>query len=574
MTKEIIRIPSHCVCMYDDPLKEISDIFQKVRRNNRSCTNNNNDDDVDKMIEFEQDGDGCTVLHSIMRCCYDSESDAHDHLIEAISLLLDMGDRNLVLTTDLQGRTPLHMKLYGTPIEIIRKMISIAGSQLWTVRDCDEKPCPIYRHTRDCNDGTVLQAAFYNEAPTEVLKELITIGGKDLLNGANSNRKILLYAIMYTVSFSIVELILDSFGSDIIFEQDFVGKTALHHIVTRSSEYQPIVVRHVISVLLNIGGSKLLSMQNKLGWTALHSACNAKFSCFHSLSKMIKIGGKDFIMIKDDLERSAIFYISHEDAEAAITIVSMLLEVTGNELLQQLDREGDTVLQYYMHYMTFGHDNSSFEAFEALEAILFKFLQEPAEEGFGIEGVFNLLLWGESRELFREHVWRDFVYILEQVYPKLQTPPSILHAAILTNAPEHVIRDIIVRFDCIFIRDNKGKYPIELAIEKGIAWDKGMKVIIEEITSMENVAARYGIEWESKMKELVNTNVDVIENGSRTDPITGLSPIVLATMCYKSDLNSIFCTLRSNPQLIECSVATTALKKRKRGEEEKTIKRG
>jgi len=139
---------------------------------------------------------------------------------------------------------------------------------------------------------------------------------------------------------------------------------------------------------------------------------------------------------------------------------------------------------------------------------------------------------------------------LQRAISDLESPPPILQAAIIAKAPQRIIADIINRFDSISIKDSFGRYPIYVAIEKGLEWTEGMQEVIEAISVKQqrpiiHVAAQYGLSWRDCMSELVKSNVDDVVNG--TDSLTGLRLFMLAAMDKNSDLSSIYGMMRMSP---------------------------
>ena len=145
--------------------------------------------------------------------------------------------------------------------------------------------------------------------------------------------------------------------------------------------------------------------------------------------------------------------------------------------------------------------------------------------------------------------WEDFSSSLEIAISVLESPPSILQAAIIAKAPQHIIVDIIDRFDCIFVRDSFDRYPINVAVEEGL--ESGViqqiiqKMSIEQNCPTIHVASQHGLQWSEYMKELVESNTEEVVYGF--DNTTGLRLYMLAAMGNYSDLSTIYGMMRMNP---------------------------
>ncbi|GFH45774.1 hypothetical protein CTEN210_02248 [Chaetoceros tenuissimus] len=82
-------------------------------------------------------------------------------------------------------------------------------------------------------------------------------------------------------------------GRDIVFEKDYESQTPLHDAC--ASDRASI---DTINLLIDIGGKKLLLMQDRHGWTALHSACRW-IDNTEVIKLLIRRGGRELAKIQD-----------------------------------------------------------------------------------------------------------------------------------------------------------------------------------------------------------------------------------------------------------------------------------
>ena len=133
----------------------------------------------------------------------------------------------------------------------------------------------------------------------------------------------------------------------------------------------------------------------------------------------------------------------------------------------------------------------------------------------------------------------------------------ILQALIVNKAPKHIINSTIDHFaESINTTDSFGRYPIDVAVRHGLAWDSGMKDIAEAFASSQqtmilNVCAKHGIQWENGTKEVLQTCV--ANHLEREDDRTGLYPFMVAAVGgeYEYDLDTIFHMIQASPLLVQ-----------------------
>ena len=108
----------------------------------------------------------------------------------------------------------------------------------------------------------------------------------------------------------------------------------------------------------------------------------------------------------------------------------------------------------------------------------------------------------------------------------------------------------------ILVKDSHNRYPIDVAVDKGLQWEDGMKEIFDKFTSTQQdtvqnkllAAIRHGVKWDQGLKYILKeSRVHV----SDVDKMTNLYPFMLAASEQKCDLDSVFSLIQVNPQLVK-----------------------
>ena len=104
------------------------------------------------------------------------------------------------------------------------------------------------------------------------------------------------------------------------------------------------------------------------------------------------------------------------------------------------------------------------------------------------------------------------------------------------------------------VKDSRGRYPIDVANELELGWDKGMKEIVDTFAYAQGInpvimSAKYGLTWENSMKNVVGKSEIGIIQGK--EEISGLYPFMLAGVGMKYDLGSIFKLIQRSPRTVQ-----------------------
>lgn len=405
-------------------------------------------------------------------------------------------------------------------------------------------------------EPSTLQWVLILRKTAAVVLKLIEIGGKQLVMKKNNYEETVLHTLCrHHAPIQIFVKLIEIGGQELVMAKSKNGHTALHYACMFKAPFD------IFSKLVETGDQELVMQINCCGSTALHFAWKRGVST-EIFTKLVDVGGRDLVMIKNDREETAL----HQACKycAPTTIISRCIEIGGPEILMEKDERGCVAL----HYRHFLCPIRPFE--ESFILMVKEGISAQVGGEFGIGGLFNC---ADSRyptlqrKIFNR--WEDYAPTLEIIMESLQqTPPLILHAAIIAKSYQRIIMDIIARFDCILTRDSLNRIPIQVAVEVGLKWNEGMKELVEETAAHQqrptiHVAAHYGLKWSNHMRELVESNADEVVHGY--DSLTRLPLFMSAAMGNGYDLGSIYGMLRMCPTMFdEVQFASGRSKKRKR----------
>ena len=466
------------------------------------------------MKRSSNDTSGPTALHAA--CKNKNISLTH----QLISKLVEIGGRDLVMMNSYNG-TALHSACdyENISLEIISKLIEIGGRELVMT---------------NCKFGTALHSACENKNTSlEIISKLIKVGGRELVLMKCEHGTALLSACKNkNISLEIISKLIEIGGQELVMMTDCHGTTALHAICSNRHNKNSSLLE-IISMLVNMGGQELVVKTNDDG-TALHCACKNQQIPPEMISELIEVGGQEVLLQKDKDENIALY--------------DGWFQVWGN-----LDPEENEI------------------QCDKFEFMLEQSIAANVGGEFGIGGLFNYAK--DDVQSYIYYLWEEVLPLLECVVNSLleqHHQPPILHAAILAEAPFEVICDIINYFEFSISKvDSMNRYPIEVALDINLPWDKGLKEVIEataEVAHLEQgiptkilySAAQYGLKWRYQMSELIEEgNGDDIHG---CDTVTGLRLFMVAAMGTRNDLSAIYGIMRMGPEMSNENVTT---KKRK-----------
>ena len=231
--------------------------------------------------------DGNTALHCL--CDY---IENHTDVAKKVKLLLEVGDGNILLSTkNNAGNTPFQIAV-DRPIS--RASARIEGHLTYSIPNmnynklhnwCDEQNWTAMREflSSDASDGhkkrhvmyhnifnwTCLHQACFYDAPDDLVKSLIDIGGKKLVMKSNhGNNTALHWAFLNDASYNAIKMMVDVGGKDLVMMKNSHGNTAMHQLCDKLKMQHSFADK--LELLLEVGGGNvLLSTKNNAGNTPL-----------------------------------------------------------------------------------------------------------------------------------------------------------------------------------------------------------------------------------------------------------------------------------------------------------------
>eukprot|EP00551_Chaetoceros_affinis_P010360 CAMPEP_0203685182 /NCGR_PEP_ID=MMETSP0090-20130426/48415_1 /ASSEMBLY_ACC=CAM_ASM_001088 /TAXON_ID=426623 /ORGANISM="Chaetoceros affinis, Strain CCMP159" /LENGTH=666 /DNA_ID=CAMNT_0050554369 /DNA_START=92 /DNA_END=2093 /DNA_ORIENTATION=- len=442
--------------------------------------------------------------------------------LDVVSKLVKVGGEALVRETNNQGWNSLHFACrYKASLDVVSLLIEVGGEVL-------------VRETNNWGENS-LHFACANNASIDVVSKLVEVGGEALVrkttnNGSNS----LHIACRYNASLDVVSLLIEVGGEALVRETDNQGDNSLHCAC--------------IGATLAVGGEALVRKTTNKGSNSLHIACRYNAS-LDVVSKLVEVGGEALVKETDNRGDNALHcactgatwaYNNNMEEYALLheTFLNIITQQGGAQILTQTNNEGKTPLQLlFIAYDKQSHDwrwrqqerkKTFWKRLSDYAVMLIKKGIELQVGGeYGIVGLFTSTSSQEVQYQIYFKTWDNIVIpALEQIIASLphdQTLP-ILQALVINKAPPVIIKSAINLFTAsINTRDSFGKYPIDVAACHGLAWDDGMKEVVER------------------------SDMDLL---GRENPSTGLSPFMVAGVGEENttyDVGTVFHLIKRTP---------------------------
>lgn len=331
-----------------------------------------------------------------------------------MDLLERKGSRRHVIQRDSDNRTPLHYVVTNETVslETVSKLIAVGKRPLVLAIDT-------------FGENALFTALHYNVS-IDVLSKLIYAGGKKALllkNGSNM-QTILQKALQYS-------------------DRDYVD---------------------LISKMIHVGGLDLIMQKDMNGRTVLHSYVNSNELCNQEIIAILLKTGRKKLVLQLDFKSRNVLQTLMESNHVSLSFMKELIEIGGRELLANEDYKGNIALH---NYITNSQSSNKGEATNS-EVILILLLEAGIEYKvggeFGIGGLFNISKKGQN-DVYTE--WDRLSSTLYKCIAKLKKCPPILHSAILHQAPNNVLDEIMDKFDSSFtIRDSKNRLTVVVSVPK------------------------------------------------------------------------------------------------------------
>jgi len=457
-------------------------------------------------------------------------------------------------------KNPLHIACeYGASIGVVSKLINVGGNEL--VQERFE------------NGTNLLHIACKKNASVDVVSKLIEVGGKELIIEKDIWRQnSLLIACENNASIGVVSKLIEIGGNELVQERFNNGTNLLHIACVNNASVD------VISKLIEVGGKRLVMMKHKRNKkNPLHIACEYGAS-IDTISKLVEVGRNELVLAKDKNGSNSLhILLDFKPLPPNYTLLQkalldILTQYGGAKLLTETNAWDNTPLLY-----CFNIPHVSFDSDEDEDCIYFhsvdytvpisntsllisKGIELQVEGEYGIGGLFSSISSQRAQGVIYKN-WYDIVLpALRQVMMKLSHDRHlpILQALVVNKAPTDIIKRTISRFsEFINFADSFGRYPIDIAARHKLAWDDGMKEIVEAFVSTQqtttfHVCIKHGVPWENGTKEVFGgNNVETV--AEREDISTGLYPFMLAAVkeSYGYDLDSVFHLIIATPKLVK-----------------------
>lgn len=392
---------------------------------------------------------------------------------------------------------------------------------------------------------------------------LIHAGGQELVKvKRNDGRTILHQSIAYG-SLKEISCLLEIGGRDLVMETDCYGKTALHYMFDSAYDCRALPV--VDKVLEKINFDKKLMMdlenhnfdsdldeddfyvkvlqQHKTGVDTSSTSILAPTTTRKTAPphRMVTLSERDVQGVNEALPiRFTLRYIK------LLQLITKLIDIGGRELLSKKDSvRSETAISYMF-------SNIHFCPNWAKQKILMELFVEIIEsQSLGEFGIGILFL---DENITEQDHWTHIVIptlvALMKEYPQV----PILQSAILYEAAPMFIQDIASNIDCLHIVDSKGRYPIEVGIQKNLGWYDGLRGIFEEYAAEhehENdilaLALKYGLQWDNGMGDLTQEFAYAVK---RQNQQNGLYPFMVMAEGRNYDLTSIYHLMKMFPEIL------------------------
>jgi len=342
-----------------------------------------------------------------------------------------------------------------------------------------------------CGNNSLHTACTKRIVSTDVVLNLLALGGKELAVEKNHDGRNALHIACeeYNAKIDVVSMLIKVGGKEIAMEKDRYGSNPLRIALANNTSYD------IVLKLIDVGGKEIIMEKGRHGFNSLHQMCG-------------KIGNDDDLL-HDTLDEE---------------LLDIIVEHCGAEVLTQTDHQGWTALQYFIarrihqHHRYWSEKTMKRNYTENAFMLINKGVELQVEGDYGIGGLFSSSFSQDVKDKIYQNWDKIILPALEQVMalPHGRNLP-IIQATIVNKAPPRIIKSTVERFaESINIADSSGKYPIDLAVDHGLAWNSGMKELLE------------------------GSNVDIIK---REDISTGLYPFMVAALGGKEngyDFDSVF----------------------------------
>jgi len=303
----------------------------------------------------------------------------------------------------------------------------------------------------------------------------------------------------------------------------------------------------IINKLIEVGGKELVMKKNLDFDTSLHIAFESN-AVVDVVTKLIEVGGKELLIAKDCYGYTVLHYAC--STPTSLEIIKMMIDLGGRDLLEQMNDENGLIVVNLVLAESRALDDD--KIIETLILLIKEGIYHNIyDDEFSIGGLLH-------HDYMKDDIFEFWFSLvspaLKEVYRLIKTEspnktPPLLHSMIMIKAPKFVILDLLYNFDgMVSMKDTKGRYAIDVAIEMNLPFDEGMREILEA-TAMTNgcnildCAAARGLPWSNGMEELVSENRNDAVNGVNEE--TGLK--LFMTAAIGGSLDTIYSLTQMHP---------------------------
>lgn len=140
------------------------------------------------------------------------------------------------------------------------------------------------------------------------------------------------------VPIDVVRAIID-LRSEIVFEADLGGATPFHYACFYNSSFE------IIKLLLDVGGTKLLTQQDIYQDTALHMACR-RHKDVDVIKLLIRKGGLDLVNMKNEDGYEAMVGMEHNIVEEVLLIEDYINIISSKEIMKNEVEQIEKILSF------------------------------------------------------------------------------------------------------------------------------------------------------------------------------------------------------------------------------------
>ena len=230
-------------------------------------------------------------------------------------------------------------------VAIVKELLAVGGKQLVSLS------------TRSLLQGVILECN--NEDAFEIIKCMLKVGGKDLVMvdkswKVNDGKAVNIFEFLSIHQrllfdhecddvhalnrvYKIISLLITYGGKDAILQKNTYGGSILHNFpYFGHTRFIDLVER-----IVKVGGKELLRVQDKDGDSILHvlARCQQKVSSLY----WELLANKELVMVKNAKGQTALHLACASDNTS---VIDLLLARGGNDLARMQDNEGNTVLHY------------------------------------------------------------------------------------------------------------------------------------------------------------------------------------------------------------------------------------